>query len=59
MPFNQLVNEQQIEAAVGGPTGTTAPGANRLYLCSGLAQGHFSLGAQAGQYQTASDPGSS
>jgi hypothetical protein len=37
MPFNQLLNAQQVEASVAGPGDT-----NRLYLCSGLAQGYFS-----------------
>jgi hypothetical protein len=34
MPFNQLVNAQQIEVAVAGPGDV-----NRLYVCKGLAQG--------------------
>ena len=50
MPFNQLLNAQQVEASIAGPGDT-----NRLYLCSGLAQGYFSLTAQSGQWQNASD----
>lgn len=50
MPFSQLLNAQQVDASIGGPDG-----ANHLYLCSGLAQGYFSLTAQPGQWQNASD----
>ena len=50
MPFSQLLNAQQVETVVTGPGDV-----NRLYLCSGLAQGGFSLSAQPGQWQSASD----
>jgi hypothetical protein len=45
MPFNQLVNAQQVEASVTGPDD-----ANRLYLCSGLAQGYFSVALPPGAW---------
>ena len=50
MPFNQLLNAQQVEVVIAGPGD-----ANHLYLCSGLAQGYFSLSAQPGQWQSAND----
>ena len=36
MPFDQLVNPQQIEVSVAGPGDV-----DRLYLCAGLARGNF------------------
>jgi hypothetical protein len=51
MPFSQLVNAQQVEASIAGPGDT-----NRLYLCSGLAQGYFSVTLPPGSWsQNASD----
>jgi hypothetical protein len=51
MPFNQLINAQQFEAVIAGPADT-----NRLYVCSGLAQGSFSVTLPAGAWmQSASD----
>ena len=50
MPFQSLSDAQQIEITVAGPGD-----ANRLYLCKGIAQGYFSVQAQAGQWQNAND----
>lgn len=51
MPFTQLVNAQQLEAVIAGPED-----ANRLYVCTGLAQGSFSVALPPGAYmQSASD----
>jgi len=50
MPFQSLVNAQQLEVVVAGPGDIT-----RLYVCKGLAQGYFSVQAQQGQWQSASD----
>jgi hypothetical protein len=38
MPFNQLQSAQQLEVCVAGPAD-----ANRLFICSGLAVGNYSL----------------
>jgi len=50
MPFQSLVNAQQLEVVVAGPGDV-----NRLYVCKGLAQGNFSVQVQPGQWQSASD----
>ena len=50
MPFNQLVNAQQVQITVAGPGD-----ANTLYLCKGLAQGGFTLAVPPNTGQQSSD----
>jgi hypothetical protein len=50
VPFNDLVNPQQLEVSVAGPGD-----ANHLYVCSGLARGSFGLNVPPGQSQSASE----